>query len=91
MERSGKNGAGHTIRGGGIYTYYLLKKLVTMFLTLVLCVGVICVPASAYYTEVTEMTYVTPSNSSIGTTNLHPDGRGREDPYRLHLPCRHHV
>ena len=45
-----------------------MKKLVTMFLTLVLCVGAICVPASAYYTEVSEMTYVTPSNSSIGTT-----------------------
>ena len=45
-----------------------MKKLVTMFLTLALCVGVICVPASAYYTEVSEMNYVTPSSSYIDTT-----------------------
>ena len=32
-----------------------MKKLVTMFLALVLCVGAICVPASAYYTEVSEL------------------------------------
>ena len=45
-----------------------MKKLVTMFLALVLCVGAICVPASAYYTEVSELNNVTPSNSYTSTT-----------------------
>lgn len=53
-----------------------MKKLVTMFLTLVLCVGAICVPASAYYTEVSELSWVTASAEPIGTTTCAREDEG---------------
>lgn len=53
-----------------------MKKLVTMFLALVLCVGAICVPASAYYTEVSELSWVTASAEPIGTTTCVREDEG---------------